>query len=225
MIPIPEEARMHKSISFSQCGEDLIVDYIFKLRNIYNPTYIDIGAYHPYRLNNTAIFYHRGCKGINIEANPWLLESFKELRPNDINLNVGISDYKGKLNFYFMYENTLSTFSKKEMEIMVKLNKQVAHIAKIKVTTINSIIEKYTKNIFPDFLSLDAEGFDLKILQSINFLGNVPKVICVESAEYSPLGAGAPRNELIDFLESKGYYRYACTNLNSIMVKRDFWFS
>ena len=38
------------------------------------------------------------------------------------------------------------------------------------------------------------------------------------------LGAGARRCDLVDFLKEKGYYEYANTNLNAIMVKRDFWF-
>jgi hypothetical protein len=34
----------------------------------------------------------------------------------------------------------------------------------------------------------------------------------------------ARRSELIDFLITKGYYEYANTNLNAIMVKNEFWF-
>jgi hypothetical protein len=65
---------------------------------------------------------------------------------------------------------------------------------------------------------------DFQILQSIDFSKSYPKIICVEAAEYSPVGAGARRNELINFLVSKGYYEYANTNLNAIMVKNEFWF-
>ena len=65
---------------------------------------------------------------------------------------------------------------------------------------------------------------DLEILKTIDYSQNAPKVICVEAADYSPIGAGERRTELIDFLVSKGYYEYASTNLNAIMVMRDFWF-
>jgi hypothetical protein len=43
-------------VSFSQIGEDLIVDFIFQVRGIQKPTYIDIGAFHPEFLSNTAFF-------------------------------------------------------------------------------------------------------------------------------------------------------------------------
>lgn len=215
---------MHVRRSYSQCGEDLIVDYIFRLRGITCPSYIDIGANHPYFINNTAMLYERGCRGINIEANPQLLPAFKTYRPEDINLNVGISDREGELEFYIMEDNTLSTFSRVERDYMVGNGKNLARAEKVKLTTISVILAKYFNSTFPDFLSLDVEGMDFDILKSINFEKSIPKVICVEAAEYSPIGAGKRRTELIDFLEAKGFYEYANTNLNAIMVERNFWF-
>ena len=222
---LPAVILNNKKASFSQCGEDLIVDYIFKLRDIGMPSYIDIGAHDPYYLNNTAIFYQRGCRGINIEANPHLMENFDQNRAEDLNINIGISDQEGELDFYIMKDNTLSTFSKSEYDFMIENGKDLLQIEKIRLTTIKAILEKYCKGIFPDFLSLDVEGMDLRIIQSIDFSRSSPKVICVEAAEYSPIGAGARRTELLDFLVTKGYYEYGNTNLNAILVKRDFWFS
>ncbi|SFO48016.1 methyltransferase, FkbM family [Algoriphagus ornithinivorans] len=210
--------------SYSQCGEDLIIDYIFKLRGISYPQYLDIGAHHPKFLNNTELFYQKGCKGINIEANPLLHNAFEIYRPNDINLNIGISDKEEELDFYIMSDNTLSTFSKEECNYLIANGKKLDKVEKIKLTTIIHILDKYCNGIFPDFLSIDVEGLDLQIIKSIDFEKSSPKVICVEASEYSPVGSGAKRNELIDFLVSKGFYEYANTNLNSIMVKNDFWF-
>lgn len=212
------------SRSFSQCGEDLLVSYIFNLRGIQRPSYIDIGAHDPYFLSNTALFYSMGSRGINIEANPELINKFQEYRPDDINLNIGIGTYESELDFYFMKDSTLSTFSKKEADFMIINGKYLSEIKKIKVTTISNVLKKYFDGIFPDFLNLDAEGLDFEILQSIDFEKSFPKVICVEAAEYSPIGAGKRKHHLIEFLVSKGYYEYANTNLNAIMVKNEFWF-
>jgi FkbM family methyltransferase len=211
-------------LSFSQCGEDLLVQYIFNLRGIGRPSYLDIGANHPFFISNTALFYQNGCKGINIEANPLLHEAFATHRPNDINLNIGISDKDDELDFYIMSDNTLSTFSKEECDQMISNGKTLNKVERIKLTTISNILYQYCNGVFPDFLSIDVEGLDFQILKSIDFDKSSPKIICVEAAEYSPKGSGARRNELIDFLISKGYYEYANTNLNAIMVKRDFWF-
>jgi FkbM family methyltransferase len=210
--------------SFSQCGEDLLIKYVFDLRGISKPSYIDIGANDPFFISNTALFYANGSRGINIEANPPLLEQFKLSRPKDVNLNIGISDKEEELPFYIMKDNTLSTFSKEECDFMISKGKVLQEIKKIKLTTLSAVLEKYFNNKFPDFMSIDVEGMDFQILQSIDFSKSMPKVICVEAAEYSPVGAGARRSELIDFLVSKGYYEYANTNLNAIMVDKKFWF-
>ena len=217
--------RNHEKKSYSQGGEDLIVEYIFNLRNITKPTYIDIGANDPFSLSNTALFYYKGCTGINIEANPNLIKKFQKNRPLDINLSLGIGAEAEKLEFYVMNDSTLSSFSKIECENYIKTGKyHIIDTIQIEVATLNSVIDKYCSGIFPDFMSLDAEGMDFDILKSINYAASAPKIICVEAAEYSPIGAGERRDELINFLIEKGYYEYANTNLNAIMVKKDFWF-
>jgi FkbM family methyltransferase len=210
--------------SFAQCGEDIIVNYIFSLRGLLSPTYIDIGANHPFFINNTAIFYEKGCRGINIEANPMLIGEFNKYRPNDINLNVGISIEEGESDFFIFEDNTLSTFSKSECDNLQLNGKKLLSIEKVKLTPIENILKKYFNDQFPDFLSIDVEGLDFTILQSIDFKRHFPKVICVEVAEYSAIGTGAKKTDLVDFLISKGYSEYATTNLNAIMVKNEFWF-
>ena len=210
--------------SYSQCGEDILINYIFSLRGIKNPSYLDIGANDPFFLSNTAMLYSNGSRGINVEANPTLLDKFKRLRTRDVNVNVGISDKAEELEFYIMSDNTLSTFMKAEYEAMLKQNGRLIEIKKIQLITVAELVDKYSSGVFPDLLTIDVEGMDFKILQSIDFSKTRPKVICVEAAEYSPIGAGTRRTELIEFLESKGYYEYANTNLNAIMVDRNFWF-
>jgi len=211
--------------SYSQCGEDLIIQYIFHLRGIENPSYIDIGANDPFYLNNTALLYSKGSRGINIEANPALIGSFIKQRPEDININVGIGSENTTLDFFVINDPTLSSFSKEESEKFTVTGKyKIVNTIKISLTTIQEILDKHFAGKFPDFLTLDAEGMDYEILKTIDFKNNSPKVICVEAAEYSPIGAGERRNELIDFLVKNSYYEYANTNLNAIMVRKDFWF-
>ncbi|MDU8885472.1 FkbM family methyltransferase [Yeosuana sp. MJ-SS3] len=217
--------KQYHKISFSQCGEDLLVDYIFNLRGINKPSYIDIGANAPFFLNNTNIFYQRGCRGINIDANPNCIERFKKERPEDVNLAVGIGSENSNKIFYVMNDSTLSTFSEVEYQKYLKTGKyKLVEKKLIKITTLQEVLSIYNKGLFPDFLSIDVEGLDFEIIKSINFAESSPKIICIEAAEYSPIGSGERRNEIINFLEQNDYYEYANTNLNAIMVKRDFWF-
>lgn len=215
----------HQKLSYSQCGEDLIVDYVFRLRGIDRPSYLDIGANHPYYLSNTAYFYQKGGRGINVEANPYLSDQFKSARPEDITLNIGVGPTESELTFFIMEDNTLSTFSKDECDSMIKNGKALKETKVVRLTTIQNILDEHYNGKFPDFLSIDIEGLDLEILKTIDYSKSTPLIICVEAAEYSPSGAGKRKDELINFLVDKGYYEYANTNLNAIMVRRDFWFT
>jgi FkbM family methyltransferase len=210
--------------SYSQCGEDILIDYVFKLRNITSPTYIDIGANHPKYLNNTYKFYLRECSGINIEPNSQLIEEYKHTRPRDVNLNFGISGSEGELLFYMFEDDTLNTFSKDEADLIIGSGHKLLQEKLIKTYPLSTIIQNYANNNFPDLLTIDVEGLDFEIIQSIDFSTSFPKIMCLETAEYSPIGAGKKREDLMNYVCEKGYSLYADTNLNSIYVKNEFWF-
>lgn len=211
-------------MSFSQSGEDLIIQYIFQCIGISQPSYIDIGAHHPFRLSNTALFYTKGSRGINIEPDPNLFREFIKHRKEDVNLNIGVSDIEAELDFYRMSAPTMNTFSKKDADDLVKrFNYRIEQVQKIKVQTIGHIIHQYHNGIFPDFLTLDVEGLDETILHSIDYNKTSPVVICVETISFETDGTGIKNREIIQFLEHKGYMVYADTYINTIFVKRDLW--
>jgi FkbM family methyltransferase len=214
-----EKSKSRKT-SYSQCGEDLILDHIFEVRDITNPSYIDIGAHHPYFLNNTAIFYARGCRGINIEPDPELFKKFVESRKHDTNLNVGIAPKAGELTFYMLDAPTLNTFSKKDAQMFEKMGQKIVNTKKIKVIPIKSVIEQYLGDKAPDFMSLDAEGMDYDILRSIDFKQFKPLVICVETVEYTTNGTGTKDAKLINLLKDNGYEPYADTKINTIFIRK-----
>jgi len=211
-------------VSYAQSGEDLIIDFVFKTVGINKPSYIDIGAYDPYKFSNTAFFYLNGSRGINIEPNPKQYERFVRYRGEDTNLNIGISDRAGELDYYFMDSPTLNTFSQTEAE---RYEREEGHkiidTKKIKVDTIESVVNSYCNKLFPDLLTIDAEGRDKMILQSIDYNNNFPSIICLETLSYSQKGKEMKDRELIDYLIDKGYFLYADTYINSIFVREEIW--
>ena len=169
--------------TYAQHGEDLIFKNIFQLLGIEKPSYIDIGAHHPVDISNTALLYKTGSRGINIEANPCLIEAFHRERPEDINLNIGISNHEDILDFYMIDANSpVNTFDKKiaEQTIMERPWLKISEVKKIKVLTLQQIISEYSNGIYPDLLTIDIEGYDYRVLKSANFKTSFPKVICVE---------------------------------------------
>ena len=211
--------------SWSQCGEDLIMRHVFHELKIEKPTWIDIGAHHPYYLNNTFLYYSQGARGINVEPDLNLWDKFQTERPLDINLNIAIGETESELDFYIFNEPTLNTLVKEEADRIHKEHPGyfVKEVKKVKMFPIHEIISKYSKGLFPDLLSLDVEGLDEKILRSIDFEKTSPKIICVETISFSTQGRGVKSISIPEFLKEKGYMVYADTNINTIFVLDKLW--
>jgi len=188
--------------TWAQHGDDLVALNIFRTIGIERPSYLDIGAHHPFRISNTALLYRLGSRGINVEANPNLIEEFYRHRPEDVNLNVGVAGESGTLKFYMIDKwSGRNTFNKESAEEFVRMypSFQISEIIDIPVVTVTDILNQFCNGMFPDFLSLDVEGLDLSILQSIDFSRSAPKLICVEAntaEDAKPLNA---------FLSVRGY--------------------
>jgi len=213
-----------KKVSYAQSGEDLLVKFIFDTIGIKNPSYLDIGAHHPYYLSNTALFYELGSRGVNIEPDISLFANFTKHRPSDINLNIGISNRSGYQEFYIMNVPTLNTFSKEEAErYSQEGNYLISKTQKVKIDTVQNIIKFYTDNKFPDFLNIDAEGIDELIVDSIDFINNFPIIICIETISFSEKRNGIKNTTLINKIINAGYVNYADTYINSIFVRKENW--
>lgn len=210
-------------VSYAQCGEDLIVRFIFDAIGIETPSYIDVGAYDPHEFSNTKLFYLQGSRGVNVEPDPISFARFLTARPEDTNLNVGVADEAGTLDFYRISSPTLSTFSKEEIERYEAEGHTVESVIPVPVETLAQIIEDHCQGRFPDFLSLDVEGMGFCILKSIDYEKLRPTVICVETITYSNTGRGEKEEHIIEFLVSQGYLAYADTYINTIFVSKDRW--
>jgi FkbM family methyltransferase len=215
----------YEHVSYSQCGEDIIIRHIFSMRNLKQFSYLDVGANQPFFLNNTALFYIKGCRGLNIEANSLLIKKFKSQRPSDINLNIGIGPEEGILDFYVFDDDTLSTFSTDEAKRLIDGGNKVERVEKIRILKLQQVLEEYLGGKLPDLFSIDVEGIDFEIIRSLDLSKSKPKVICAETVEYSREGTGKKRNDYIKYIVDQGYYLYADTNINSIFVEKKFWFN
>lgn len=202
----------------------MLIRFVFSARGVDQPTYLDVGAYHPYKFSNTAHFYENGSRGINIEANPVLFRQFERLRPDDINLNIGVMEESGERTFYAMSPSTMSTFSRDVAEDLVKMHGfKIVECKKVQIQTMTEVLDNWATERYPDFLSVDAEGCEEQILRSMNYGVWSPTVICCETISYSESGHGAKNASLIDFLKTRGYMVYADTYINTVFVLEAFW--
>ena len=207
--------------SYSQSGEDLIINYVAKvLLGIKEVSYIDVGAMHPCAYSNTYHFYEKNETGICIEANPNLIPDFHKYRPNDNIINAGVVGAKSKeekLKFYIFNDHSLSTFDENEAVKNSKINgNKIIDKIYVKTITLNSLLETKT----PTFISIDIEGLDFELIKSIDFEKYKIPIICIETNDHI---TEEKNYTLINYIENQGYFRYADTLINSIFVQIDFW--
>lgn len=205
-------------LTYAQHGEDLILLNVFYLLNIEKPSYLDVGAHHPTNISNTALLYARGSRGVNVEANPNLIEEFHRRRPEDVNLNVGVATSEGKLSFYRIDEASgRNTFDKTVADAFIATNPKFAitDVIEIDTMTINKIVENHCSDRWPNLLSIDVEGLDYDILEQADFSTGGPDVICVEAVT----GGGTDDSaRFLTMLHAKGYVPYFKTIGNVIFL-------
>ena len=168
---------------FSQGGEDAILRSIFRKKLLAGEKgfYIDIGAYHPSDMSNTYFFYISGWRGINIDARPGSMKAFEMIRPEDINLEIGIGGKEEILTYYLIDErSTMNSFSK-EFLVNTGMYNQVKQEIAIQVYPLKNILDKYSGEFIKiDILNIDAEGLDMQIIESNDWKRFRPSVITIE---------------------------------------------
>lgn len=212
-----------EKLSYAQCGEDLIADYILAALDINRVSYLDIGAHHSRYLSNTYLFYKQGGSGVCVEPDPNLLRGFKHARPRDICLPAGIGDVPGTANLFLMTTPTLNTFSRAEAERYQSYGtERIERVIPVEIKTVNQVLQEYFE-VPPHFVSIDVEGMDLLIMKSFDFVRFRPKVLCVETLTYAEDGSEQKIIEIPKILQENDYLIYADTYINTIAVDRRVW--
>ena len=213
----------NQRISYSQCGEDLILKQLFMVLGIDRVSYLDIGAHHPTFLSNTYLFYKSGGRGVCVEPDPSLFAEFPKKRPRDTHLNCGVGIVPGEADFFVMSASTLNTFSREEAERYQSYGKQrILKTIKMELKTVDEIIDKNFDKC-PNLVSLDVEGMDYVILQHFNFSKYRPQVFCLETLSYTEDKTERKLTEIIELMKSNGYMIYADTYINTIFVDELSW--
>jgi FkbM family methyltransferase len=208
--------------SFSQFGEDLIIEHALNNINEKNISYLDIGANHPCFINNSYYFYKKGFTGTLIEPDPSLYKILKKKRPLDNILNCGVS-FAGKIQtskLYIMSNSVLNTFSLKEAKkIEEKTNFKIEKEIDIELIPINYILKEF--KILPSFISIDVEGLDYEILESFDFEKYRPALLIIETLTYDPEIGGVKIKKIIELMINRNYIVFADTRLNTIFIDKN----
>lgn len=200
--------QIHGHISYSQHGDDMFIANIFHLLGYNRPSYLDIGAHHPYDISNTALLYARGCRGVNVDPSKTVYNMFCRERPLDKNICLGVGLTSGTFPFYMYADgHGRNTFCKEEAE-----HDKIRAVERLSVVTLSQIIALCPGQKFPDFLNMDIEGFDYDVLSTADFNESAPDVVCVEVRKHETL-------KFKNMMADKGYTLYVRCAENLIFVR------
>lgn len=195
------------SRSWSQEGEDLILRRLFEKQK--KGFYVDVGAHHPKRFSNTYLLYRRGWMGINIDAMPGSMKSFKATRPRDINLEIGIALEEGFREYFAFNDSALNGLSAElsQQRSTAGSRYHLTGVTKVAVKPLGEVLRQFAGNRSIDFLTVDVEGLDLEVLQSNDWTAFRPRYVLAEA-----LGSSLKDLQnaaLTQFMGSHGYILFA----------------
>jgi FkbM family methyltransferase len=186
--------------SYSQFGEDQVITKLLADRE---GCYVDVGAHHPERYSNTLLLYERGWHGVNIDPNPDTIALFNKKRPNDINICIGIGKNARTLTYHRFSDPAVNTFNAQEAKRWVHKN-WIAYlgVTQVEVKPLQTVLAEIELPRI-DLLSIDAEGMDLEVLESLDWKKYMPRIICVEAGEFDE--KEPTKNKIFSFLSAHGY--------------------
>lgn len=173
-----------KFVSYAQNFEDIILNRA--LSDVSTGFYLDVGAADPVEGSVTKAFYQKGWRGINIEP----LDNYYKLivkdRPEDINLNIAITDYNGTLDLFAIKErnsasNGLSTTNEKYAEHYRSVGFESEKIT-VSCHSLDVVLEKHkSKEIH--FIKIDVEGCEKKVIEGLFLTKSRPWIMVIEATK------------------------------------------
>jgi FkbM family methyltransferase len=211
--------------SYSQGSMDLILNHIFKDKK--DGFYIDVGCQHPIKNNNTYLLFKKGWTGVNIDLDNVNIDLFNFFRPKDNNINSAISNKTEKIKlFYYHQKSPINTLDEKvSLKQQAKIEKKID----IQTNTLENILDNYSIKTI-DLLTIDVEGFELKVLKGLNFDKYKPRVIIVEFLDLEANKWEIPYNnldnvlksEIYSFLINKNYKLVNWVNGDLVFIQKNF---
>lgn len=145
-----------------------------------------------------------------VEADPDLCTELREKRKRDIVCNNCIGSQNDEaVNFYKLSLPTRNTMDKERADREAAAGVKIREVIRIPCIEVNELLEKY--KFEPDYLSIDIEGMDYRVLRTIDFNRFRIKVVVAEYSDELIHG-----ENMSQYMEKCGYRIYRKTKGNVI---------
>lgn len=151
-------------ITWSQDGEDLYLAECLPNDGFF----VDVGAHHPDRFSVTRKLSDAGWTGVNVDVSPDFVRLFAARRPRDTNVRSLVGQ-PGERQFWHFTEPALSTLDEERARRLQDEGWAVSSIESMQVRTLTEILAPLSIPAVIDLLSVDVEGADLEVLQSLDW--------------------------------------------------------
>ena len=196
-----------KNSHLGEYGEDIFIRRFFK--EFKKGFYVDVGCYHPFKGSLTSHLYKNGWNGLNIDLSQVSIDLFNISRPNDINIRAAVSNIDGKT---YYYENGLIN----QQNSLDGKNKNKIEIESYKLDT---LLEKHNIEKI-DYLNVDVEGHDFKVISDFSFFKHQPKLISIEDNFYDL--QETLNSNIYNLLTNNGYFLASKYGVSSIYIDLKF---
>ena len=191
----------------SQLFQDVFASFI--VGDLFDKTFLEFGATDGISLSNSYMLENNfGWTGILAEPSPQWHEELKNNRPNTKIITDCIWKCSGeKLDFFVSdigVSSTLVDFKYSDLSSMpgnTQARIKNGKVVKVETISINDVMEKNFNGDAPSYLSIDTEGSEYEILQSLDFEKYRPVVFTIEH-NFTNL-----QNKIDELMISKGYVR------------------
>jgi len=170
---------------------------------------LDVGANHG-NWTRSALSYFPNAEYVLIEPQDYLKAHIQDLIDSGKKVHwigAGAADKSGTRRFYLSDRDDSSTFLPRELQPQTR----VASETVVDVKTLDDIRLTYNLAV-PDMVKIDAEGFDLKVLEGASSLIGKTDVFLLEAGAICPFENSV--GQVIRTMDELGYRLLDITELN-----------
>lgn len=211
---------------YSQDGQDSILYQFFKIKEINNGFFLDVGSVDGIHFSNTYLLEKFGWSGICVEAHPSYYPFLLQNRNSKCYLSAAGNEDKESCEFNANYRGSLSSLDMSKENFfkehysehygdrnIKEINGIKNGIVEVPMRTIDSILEENNvTNI--DLISIDIDGSEIYAFQGFDLSRWSPTILILE---WSVVGS-----DFIDeYAKKSGYYKSITMGEDTIYCKNE----